>query len=491
MPLCKMCGKEVTRFIKSTNQWWTWCSNKCMGSDPEILKKKQETNVKKFGSHPMQSAEYKEKQKKTILEKYGVDNPAKSLIIKEKMKATFIERYGVDNPSKHKDVIEKLKISALDRFAENKEEILFKRRNTNLKKFGVETNKHLHISADSRNKMKDLQWLLHQHQTLKKSCDQIAAELGVSPTPILTFLSNNGIEVLRHNRSQCEDNIVDFIKTIYSGPVMVNSRNVIPPRELDIWLPDQNIAIEVNGVFWHSESKGKDRNYHLSKTKTCEDNGIHLLQIYDFDWETKTDIVKSKIRYLLGQTSRIFGKKCTVAEVSNKEAAEFLKNNHLQGTCPSKVRLGLYYNSSLYAIATFGKARYNKSIEWELLRFSNRVGFTVVGGISKLFQHFIKHYSPTSIISYADRRWSAYTKNVYKSIGFTFAGSSPPNYKYFSKNDASNLLSRTQFQKHLLSAKLPVYNEILSEYENMINNGYDRIWDCGNLIYKWNLNETR
>lgn len=491
MPSCKVCGAEVTRFIKSKNSWWDWCSAKCMGVDPDILKKKQETNNKKFGSHPMQSTACKEKQKQTVLANYGVDNPSKSESIKQKMRDTFVQNYGVDNPSKASEVKEKIKESAIKRFANKKSSILEKRKQSCLEKYGVTTNKHTHIPNDSLLLMKDLNWLLYQHKELQKPCEQIAKELGISPTPILTFLAKNGIEVTKYSKSQYENEIVTFIKSVYSGKIEENVRSIIPPYEIDIWLPELNLAIEVNGVYWHSEKWGKDRNYHINKTLHCEAQRIHLIQLYDSEWRTKEQIIKSKLQHLLNKSTKIYARKCVVKEVASNEAANFLNDNHIQGACPSKIKIGLYHNNELYALATFGKPRFNKTAEWELLRFCNKNKNTVVGGLSKLLTYFVKTYSPTSIISYADRRWASQLTNVYQKTGFELIRESPPNYKYFYKNNIIELLSRNQFQKHLLSSKLAQYNNLLSEYENMCNNGYDRIWDSGNLVFKWKANEKR
>jgi hypothetical protein len=175
-----------------------------------------------------------------------------------------------------------------------------------------------------------------------------------------------------------------------------------------------------------------------------------------------------------------------VEVVDNKKVKKFLEKTHLQGYCPASVKLGLFWNNELQAIATFGKPRFNKNYDWELIRYSVALNTTVVGGLGKLIKYFLKNYEVTSIISYADRRWTKHSKNLYQLVGFEFLNSSSPNYKYF-KRDAGKieLQSRTQFQKHKLQYKLPIFNKILTEYQNMQLNGYCRIWDCGNLIYEY------
>ena len=127
---------------------------------------------------------------------------------------------------------------------------------------------------------------------------------------------------------------------------------------------------------------------------------------------------------------------------------------------------------------TFGKSRFDKEYNWEIIRIATKSGYTIVGGASKLLKYFVNNYNPGTIITYADRRFGS--GNVYKSIGFKFVSATSPSYYYIK---GINVYSRFQFQKHKLRDKLKVYNENLSEWENMIVNGYDRIWDCGNLKY--------
>lgn len=484
---CKICGAPVTRFIKSTKKWWDWCSNKCMGVDPEILAKKAKTNLAKFGSHPMRNISCRQKLKDVVFEKYGVDNPSRNEEVKAKMRETFINHYGVDNPSKDPKIVQKIRDNAISRFSdkESKDEILTKRRTTFLENFGVETNKHFHITAENLAKLNDTNWLIDQHTQQRKSLYEIADELGISPTPISYRLHQAGIKVARYNMSTPEKELYDFLTTITTN-ILQSDRNVLAPKELDFYLPERNLAIEINGVYWHSECSGKDKKYHLDKTQKCEEKGIHLLHIYDIEWDNKQAIIKSKIMHLLGLSKKTAARKCKIKEVSAADAAAFLNITHIQGICPSKLNVGLFYEEQLVAVASFGKSRFNKKYEWELLRYSNALNTTVVGGMSKIINYFTKKYNPISMISYADRRWSSALSNIYKSIGFEFQGTTSPNYKYFQlSKDNIVLYSRNKFQKHKLNEELKIFDKNLTEYQNMLNNGYQRIWDCGNLIYTW------
>ena len=146
-----------------------------------------------------------------------------------------------------------------------------------------------------------------------------------------------------------------------------------------------------------------------------------------------------------------------------------------------QIRCGLYLHDELVAAISFAKPRFSKKYDHELVRFCNKLNTNVVGGASKLFSHFLKTCGAgETIVSYADRRWSVGT--LYKNLGFTQTHISSPNYWYFSGLD---LFHRVNFQKHKLSEKLDMFNPELTEWENMEANGWNRIWDCGNLVFKF------
>jgi hypothetical protein len=476
-PACKICGR-VAKFNSKT--YWKWCSHKCMGSDPEVLEKKKQTNIQKWGvPNPQSLPAVQEKQHATLLARYGVKNFAKSSLFQERSKSSCIKKYGVDNVSKNPAVIEQIRQKALLR---NTNEVLQKRKYTCTTKFGTPASSQRHLSADVLEKLHDLEYLAHQHLTLKKSCQEIADELGCSPTPILTRLATAGIDVVRHSQSQVEKEILEYISQ-FTDIVETHNRSIIAPKELDIYIPSIRLAIEVNGVYWHSELNGKDKNYHKFKTNKCNEQGIKLYHILDSEWRDSKDIVKSKIKGAFGMLTRIPARKCIVKQVPSLEKSTFLANNHLQGNSGSSVNLGLYYNNELVSIATFGKSRYNNNHEWELIRFCNKCYVTVQGGASRLLSHFINTYSPESIVSYADLRWS--TGDLYEKLKFKYSHTSAPNYFYFKKSDPSVLLSRMQFQKHKLIHKVGTVNLNNTEWEIMQTNNYDRIWDCGNNVYTW------
>ena len=274
--------------------------------------------------------------------------------------------------------------------------------------------------------------------------------------------------------SKAEKELGEYIQSIYGGWVEFNDRSILEGKELDIVLPDLGLAFEYNGVYWHREDR-LGKNYHLNKTTAVENFGYQLIHINEDEWQNKQSIVKSRIKALLGFSTKIYARKCTVREVDLVEAVKFLTTNHIQGTCNAKFRYGLYLEDNLVALMTFGTPRFTNNYTYELLRYCSVLDHTVIGGASKLLKAFRTLHSG-SIISYADKRWSK--GNLYSKLGFTFSHDSVPNYRYYKGTES---LSRQQCQKHKLVEQ--GYDPKLTEKEIMKERGYHAVYDSGNSVW--------
>lgn len=257
-----------------------------------------------------------------------------------------------------------------------------------------------------------------------------------------------------------------------------HNRKVLSGQEIDLMITP-TLGVEVNGVYWHTELNGKDKNYHISKTKRALEHGVELLHFTDQEVLSKTDLVVSMIKHKTGeQAARIFARKCELQRLPREQADEFCNTHHMQGAASSSVRYGLYYEGELVAVMTFAKPRFTKGYEWELVRFAVKQGVSVVGGASKLFKHFTKHHIG-NVVSYANMRWSQ--GKLYETLGFAETHISAPSYVWAR---GATLLSRYQCQKHKLHQLLgEKFNPELSESQNMESAGYSRLWDCGNKVY--------
>lgn len=461
---CLSCGKNKVNWNVKTKSYSRFCSYKCAHAHPDVREKTKQTCLTKYGETTnLKTSEHQQKYKQACLEKYGVDNIFKSQEFKEKNKKKSLEKYGVDNPAKSELVKEKAD-------------------KTNYERYGRKRYSQVHIPQKIIDQKNDPEFMRHLYQDLKMPVSEIANMLGINHSQLCVhFKQNLGIDISRHSVSWPESQLYKYVKEFCPDAIQ-SDRSLIKPKEIDILIPEKRLAIEYNGLAWHGELYGnKDKQYHLNKQKLAAEKGYRLIHIFSNEWEFKQSIVKSRLRNILGHSDKIPARKTVLREVKKSEAEQFLNDNHIQGSCFHSVALGLYYQDQLVALMTFGKSRFDKKIQWELLRFVCLQGHTVQGGASKLFSHFCKLWSPSSIVSYCDLRWN--TGKLYENLGFRFVKNSSPNYWYISQN--RYLESRMKYQKHKLSGILESFDPAKTEWENMAENNYDRIWDCGNSVWHW------
>jgi hypothetical protein len=229
--------------------------------------------------------------------------------------------------------------------------------------------------------------------------------------------------------------------------------------------------------------------YHLDKTNACKNHNIRLLHFYDVEIDNKFDIVGSKILSAIGITPvRIFARNTTVSQPDQLQKRDFLCKNHIQGNDNSKLFFSLVYAGEICAVMTFGKRKITGSgAGWELIRYASKTNTTIVGGFSKLLTYATPHlikYGAKMLFTYADIRLSV--GNLYERTGFNHKHNSAPCYWYF-KLPNNTLLHRSGFMKHKLCKKLEYYDDNKTEWQNMKDNNYDRIWDCGQMVFTKHL----
>lgn len=285
--------------------------------------------------------------------------------------------------------------------------------------------------------------------------------------------------------SKSEEEINTFLAKYTK--VETSNRDILSGKELDIYLPELKLAIEFNGLYWHSYDRlelKEEKERHLYKTEECEKQGIQLIHINEDEWLFKKQIVKSILSHKLGNSrNRIYARKCKVKEIDPSDYNKFCEVNHIQGKRNSKIKLGLFYDSELLSVMGFN---IHSKYQWELIRYCQKQNCSVIGGASKIWKYFIKNYKPDSILSFCDRRWS--DGRIYHKLGMKMIELTPPNYKYVKNKQ---FLSRLQCQKHKLSRLLDFFDHNKTEYENMFINGYRRIWDCGNYKFVWRKENAR
>lgn len=278
--------------------------------------------------------------------------------------------------------------------------------------------------------------------------------------------------------SKMELELNDFLLSKGIGTEM-SDRKVLKGMEVDILIPENYLGIEMNGLLWHSTKFGRGSRYHLDKTVGAHKVGIELVHIFEDEFMSRKDIVKSLILNKCKATEfKLYARNCKVVEISNKEAFKFCQDNHLKGGVNAAINIGLFHNEELVSVLTFSKLRKvlgskHKEGHYELLRLCSKKYTRVVGGASKMLKYFENTYKPLKIISYSDKRYS--TGEVYKTLGFSYVSTSSPNY-FYVKN-GSKRLHRFKFTKDKLISQGG--NPELTEREIMEARGYYRIYDCG------------
>jgi hypothetical protein len=334
-----------------------------------------------------------------------------------------------------------------------------------------------------------------RHPTSKLNLDKFTYKANTSKS---TVLCDNGHEFLSSAQNLIQGttcphcrltrnhkDLYDYIIDELSLECITNDRSILSGNlELDIVIPSKKLAIEINGNFWHSFLAGKkDKNYHLNKTQGCKDKDIHLLHFFESELLYNLDICKSIVSAKVNMfKNKIYARKCSIRNITTEEERVFLNENHLQGYIPSLVKLGMFFDNQMVSVMTYGKPRYNNNYEWEMLRFCSKLNTSVIGASSKLLSYFKLTYTPQSIISYANRRFSA--GHLYDILKFKKIRDTEPSYFYVKRDDYYTLLHRTSFTKKRALKMFPENsNPNMTEWEIMQNNNYDKIYDCGTSVY--------
>lgn len=293
---------------------------------------------------------------------------------------------------------------------------------------------------------------------------------------IQKYYASLGLDTYKKTGSEGEEDLASWIQSLGYEPLR-NDRTIIAPYELDIVIPEHKLAIEYDGIYWHSTKKDAQQNGHKDKTELVEASGYELLHVFESEWAYKPDIIKSIIRNKLGLSKKIHARKTKLVLVSSKEAKEFFARNHLQGTAQASHYIGLKYMDELVMCISIGKSRFDRNFQYELIRMATKLDHVIVGGVSKLMA-YVKQNITTELFTYCDRKISS--GKTYSQFG-TFLGSTSPGYSWHSYN---GWLSRYQTQKEKLEKLLPQhYDATKTEVEIMESAGYYKLYDCGNMKF--------
>lgn len=317
--------------------------------------------------------------------------------------------------------------------------------------------------------LKDKDWLIDKYVNEKLSLYEIARMLGCVEWTVRMAVKSYGIEIINHTTSFIERKIRTFLIN-NNIEYIANCRTTISPMELDIVIPQCNIAIEVNGVYWHSNLK-VDAKYHESKRLACESMGIRLISLYEDDINNRWPIIERIILNAVGKCDdkRVFARKCTIDfNPSVEECKNFLNTWHIQGSCNQNKLISLRNNGDLVAVMAFNGnvlSRYATSIK-------------VIGGFSKLLKNCGIN---GEIVSFVDL--DTFSGGSYAKAGFVFDKYLKPDYKYLVRGNRvhkfSYRLKRFKNDPDLL------WEDGLTEKKLAELNGLPKIYNSGmnRMIY--------
>lgn len=323
-----------------------------------------------------------------------------------------------------------------------------------------------------------------------KTLSQLTQKYNVSHELLRKLIDDNDIKIPIKYRSTGEQQVEQFIlQHLQPHQISICDRTLIPPQEIDIYMPQHKLAIEYCGLYWHSHLTGKDRNYHLNKLQQCQEKGIQLLTIFEDEWINKQQLCENRILQCLNlfNGNKINARQCIVQPINYNIKKQFLNQFHIQGNDVCKIQLGLFYNDQLVSVMTFSKpsrARASQKMVdqvglWELNRYASDYNYHVRGGGGKLLKYFKNNYQWDTIYSYADRRWSQ--GNMYQQLNFELVSTSKPNYWYSVPG-----YHKREYRYNYTKGKLVKqgHDPQLTEFQIMDKLGAARIWDCGMLKFE-------
>ena len=454
-------------------------------SSRAIQDKIRHTNQIKYGSgSPLGNAAVQSKARKTLFDKYGVEHPLQSEDIRDKFKSTMYSRYGVDAALQSDIFMSKWKATIENRYGNSHthkvKSIVMKIRQSKISDEAIRI-------LDSKEAMIEY---INSFDWKDRTIGNMSEILGVAGCTFGRYCNKYGLDdIVNKNyftRSHYEEDIYNILSEYGITNLIRSYRNAIHPYEIDLYSTDYKIGIEFNGDYWHSYPV-KPIEYHQKKSLIAKNKDIFIYHIWEHEWndKRKKPIIISQLNNLLGNSqNRIYARKCQIKVVESSIAKSFLNENHMQGYRNAKYSYGLYYNDELVSIMTFGQGRFILKNEisnntYELVRFCSKLGYSVVGGASKLFKHFVDNHSPEKIISYCD---IAKGRGItYEKLGFKLDKITNCNYVWVSA-DGTDVKTRYQCQKHLIKES---DDDSRTEFDIMSSYGYNQIFDCGSYKYIW------
>lgn len=279
------------------------------------------------------------------------------------------------------------------------------------------------------------------------------------------------------SESRAEKGLAMYVATL-GVRVSENDREAVKGFEADVYCPDQGVAIEFNGLYWHSE-KFRGRMYHSDKTDAFLAAGVQLIHVWEDDWNLRRGVVERLIARKLGVSRErvINARSLTPGVATAVEARKFLTENHIQGFVPASAQIALREGQEIAALASFRK---RAGGTWELARYATSAN--VRGGFTKALKAFVRRGNPQEIVTFADRGVS--DGGLYEKSGFTRDGEVAPDYKYVRNGREREHKFNYRKKRFRDDPKLK-FREGATERELAEMNNLYRLYDSGKVRWVW------
>lgn len=466
---CKTCGNNHKTHCAKIIP--TYCSGVCAMRDKEIQEKVKNTQIEKYGSFGFNT----EKQRNTMLEKYGHTTPAKNEEVKEKSRRTQLKNNGgvlAFNTNKQRETMIE-KYGSPGRLGDPLE--MKKQKEIMMKKYGVSTP-------------------FEYAEFLEKGMKTLIRKYG-------QIFNNSTI-------SKVNIRYAELLKKEFN--VEIEFEHFVEGCFFDLYLPEQNIAIEINPTITHNSTtsfvckrnKCKDspcdkhfpleQNYHFNRANIARKNDIVLIQIYE--WESDESILKLLKGKIVPVERKYSARSLTLKKISQSEANKFLRDYHIQGGTRNQTNCyGLIKDEELISVATFGPSRFKSKYKWEFIRYAVKEGVIIHGGSSKLIKEFIKEEKPENIVSYIDFNHTT-SKNIFlSSFGFKEEKETGPRLVFHNEKTGkmipiTSLLAigadRILGTNYGSKKKSGMNNEQI-----MLKEGFVKVYTAGNRVFVWENKE--
>jgi very-short-patch-repair endonuclease len=442
-----------------------------------VSAKFKNTNLEKYGvEFPFQSTEIRKQAADTYYKNHGTEckmeipravyaemnenkNPFQVLEVQDKIKGILIEKYGVDHPMKSPAILQKSI-------------------NTLFSHYGKTNSAQIHINQEIYDILIDKDSL---EKLLKESTpSSICKKYGISRSLLIQHHNNHGLELIKQRaRSGYEEEISAILDKL-GIQYRRNYNKLCYPKQVDFYIEKHKLAIEFNGLYWHSEVSGlKSHDYHAEKMRQCKSQGIQLLTIFEDEWIDRSEVIINHIKHLCKMTDNVIGaRKLDVSEEKyTDEIKMFLDKHHVQGKTEAVSKLLVArLDNEIRAVFMLRKVKVG---EYDIIRYCTDTRASYAGLFSKFLSYARDFSEIKTLTTIADLRWSY--GDVYLKTGFTQVGEIAPDYAY---TDFRTREHKFNYRKDKIKSRFNVDIDGKTEKELMKSLGFDRVWDCGKIKFE-------